>query len=178
MIFLDLETTGLLKPGASELIFQPFITEIYAVKLNDKTFEFQSSIDTFIKPPVPIPEHITKITGITDDTVAGAPKFIEIYQQLVDLWIGERTSVGHNVTFDLGVIWCELARCELEVRFPWTPEQICTVEKSFSLENKRLKLSDLHIYATGNPHFGAHRAKNDVYALITCFMWMKEQGLV
>lgn len=177
MIFLDLETTGLLKPGASELGFQPFITELYAVRLTHE-YEFVKEIETFIKPPVPIPEHITKITGIDDSTVANAPKFIDVYDTLVDLWLGEREAIGHNVTFDLGVIWCELARCQLETRFPWTPIQTCTVEKSFSIENRRLKLMDLHTYATGAPHSGAHRARTDVYALIRCHMWLRKQGLV
>jgi DNA polymerase III epsilon subunit-like protein len=177
MIFIDLETTGLLKPSACELGFQPFITELYAVRLTDN-YDFIAEIETKIKPPVPIPEEVTAITGITNEMVRNAPSFVSMYNKLVDLFLGERIIVGHNISFDCGVLWCELARCGLEVSFPWPPTRVCTVEKSYAIENRRLPLKALYQIATGTIHIGAHRAKNDVIALVRCHMWMKEQGLL
>jgi len=177
MIFIDTETTGLLKPDAITMNLQPFITELYAVKLSEK-LEFIDEIDTFIKPPVPIPEHITNITGITDEHVANAPKFIHVYQKLVDLFLGELVVVGHNISFDLGMLYCELTRISYQYHFPWPQVWVCTVEKSVPIENRRLTLSRLHELATGSPHEDSHRAKADTHATIRCFNWLSEQGLI
>ena len=177
MIFGDTETTGLLRPDAITMNLQPFITEIYFVKLSED-FQFVDEINTFVKPPIPIPDHITKLTGITDEHVEKAPTFLELYERLVDFFIGERVAVGHNISFDLGMLYCELARKNLEYKFPWPQEWICTVEKSLPIQNKRLRLSQLHELATGKPHENAHRAKEDTFAVIRCYLWLKEQGLI
>lgn len=72
MIFFDTETTGLLNPDENELINQPHIIEMYLVRLNyDKEsgeFHLVDEVETFIRPPVPVPPIITKITGIDDST--------------------------------------------------------------------------------------------------------------
>ena len=40
-----------------------------------------------------------------------------------------------------------------------------------------MKLRDLHKWATGAEHLeGAHRAKNDVYALIRCYEALVKKG--
>lgn len=177
MLVLDTETTGLLKTDALEMSLQPYITELYVIKTQpDGTFV--AEVDTFIKPPVPISEEITKITGITNEMVADAPTFVEVYPQLIELFIGERRAVGHNLPFDMGMIYCELARSNLEFRFPWPHDWVCTIEKSMSLEHKRLKLGYLHELATGQPHEGAHRAKADAWATLRCFFWLESKGLI
>jgi len=177
LIFIDTETTGLLKPDAASLHLQPYITEIYVVKLTDK-LSFIDEFETLIKPPIPIPDETSKVSGITNELVANAPKFIEVYDRLVDLFMGERITVGHNVSFDLGVLWSELARHRLEFHFPWSPTWLCTVEKSTSIKHKRLSLKDLHMLATGHAHEDAHRAKSDVLAMIRCYQWMEQKGLI
>ena len=177
MIFIDTETTGLLKPDAASLNLQPFITEIYAVKLTDN-LGFIEDVNTLVKSPIPIPDEVIKISGITNEMVADAPKFIEVYNELVDLFIGERTTVGHNVSFDLGVLWAELARHRLEFHFPWSPIWMCTVEKSMSIKHKRLSLKDLYMLATGHAYEDAHRAKSDVLATIECYQWLETKGLI
>lgn len=178
MIFLDTETTGLLRPTASSLSDQPRITEVYLLKL-DESLQIVDEIETLVNPTIPIPETITKITGITDEMVAGCPTFPMLYPRLCEFFLGERTVVAHNCSFDMGVFWAELARMEAEFKFPWPQEWICTVERSFHLKNKRLKLSDLHEMATGKPHVdNAHRAKDDVHAMVRCYLWLKEGGHV
>lgn len=177
MIFIDTETTGLLKPDAASLHLQPYITEVYAVRVTDD-LEFISEVETFVKPPIPIPDIVTKITGITNETVSRAPKFIGVYNQLVELFLGETIVVGHNISFDLGMLYCELARHSFEFHFPWPRTWICTVEKSVPIEHRRLTLSRLHELATGAPHDGAHRARADVEATIRGYKWLKEISLI
>jgi DNA polymerase III epsilon subunit-like protein len=177
MIFWDTETTGLLRPQAVDVGLQPFITELYCVKV-DAEFNFIDEIDTFLKPPVPITEEITKITGIDDAMVRNAPSFIQIYDKLCDFFLGERILIAHNNSFDTWVLKGELERHELEFQFPYPCRQICTVEASFPIENKRLTLGKLHEIATGRPLETSHRAKDDTFALIRCAQWLWEKGLI
>jgi len=177
MIAFDTETTGLLKPDACELHFQPQIIELYMCKF-DWNGKILDEIETYIKPTLPIPEIITKITGITDQDVAKAPSFIQVQKKISDFVLGERSWFAHNCSFDTGVIACELMRHDLEMRFPWPPTQICTVEASFPIQNKRLKLGDLYRMATGKEIKNAHRAKGDVLAMVECIVWLKEKGFI
>lgn len=177
MLACDLETTGLLKPDLVDSKLQPCITEIYICKF-DYDGNITAEIDTLIKPPVPIPEMITKITGITNEMVAHAPRFIEIYDELCNFVLGEDTFFAHNCSYEIGVLICELRKYDLDYKFPWPKNQICTVEESFSIRNKRLPLGELHKIATGNSFEGAHRAKADVHAMIRCITWMKKEGFL
>lgn len=180
MIIGDTETTGLLKPEANELINQPHIIEIYLVKLelDGEDFRLIDEFESYVKPPIPIDPIITKITGITDDHVAGAPTFAQLYQQLCEFFRGEDTFIAHNCAFDIGMLYVELARMEKQAMFPWPWKQICTVEESMAIENKRLKLKRLHEIATGSEHQDQHRARGDVEALATCVMWLHKNGYI
>jgi DNA polymerase III subunit alpha, Gram-positive type len=181
MIFGDLETTGLLVPDANDLRNQPYITEMYFVKLDfneDGSFKFIDEIETLVKPPIPISEEITQITGITNEMLYDKPSFPAIHNRLTSFFLGEEFFIAHNVAFEIGVIRCELARMGMETRFPWPPNQICTVERSLPIHNKRLSLGKLHEYLTGSPHENAHRARADVEALVRCYSGLMELGLV
>lgn len=177
MIFIDLETTGLLKASTASLKLQPYITEIYAAKVT-KELDFVAEFESFVKPPVPVPEEVVKITGITDAMLEEAPSFIEIARSLSDFFLGEDICIAHNIEFDLGVLCCELRRHDLQYKFPWPSTRVCTVDKSYSIQSRRLNLSKLHTLATGAPHKNAHRAKYDVFALIRCYEWLMAKGYV
>lgn len=178
MIILDTETTGLLHPDASDITKQPYITEFYGIKVTND-FDFVDEIESFVKPPVPIPPEVVNITGITEEMVADAPSFIDLYNDLSNFFLGETIVVAHNAPFDIGVLKWELTRYDLEFHFPWPKRHICTVEGSRHIKNKRLKLRDLHELATGRKHEdGAHRAKQDVMALVRSFKWLVEEGHV
>lgn len=176
MIFIDTETTGLLSPEPANSFSQPYLTEIYIAKICPKTFKIKSEFETFVRPPIPIPELITKITGINDEMVEDAPSFPEIYDDLCDFVLGEREVVGHNVNFDMNVLRHELRRIGFELNFPWPCVRTCTIEMSYSIKNKRLKLGQLHELATGRAHEGSHRAKADVLATIECYKWLLSEG--
>jgi len=178
MIFLDTETTGLLSATVNELENQPRITEIAMVKTTDD-LDFVDQMETLIDPQTLINDQVSKITGITSDMVKGKPTFPEIYMDVANFFVGETTVVAHNCSFDMGMLWVELARMEREFHFPWPINWICTVEKSYHISRCRLKLRDLHYNAAGSFHDEkAHRAMEDVYALIRCFKWMKKENMV
>lgn len=175
IIITDKETTGLIKPLPTNIVNQPFVTEVYAVRVT-KDFEFVREIETLIKPPIPIPKEITKITGIDDSMVEKAPSFLEVYDDLYDLYEGCRYVVGQNIEFDLGMLNFELFRHNLERKFPWPKHHICTIEASYHYHNKRLSLSKLHEFLFGESFEDAHRAKSDVQATLRCFIELVKRG--
>ena len=177
MIIFDTETTGLLRPSATELHLQPHITEIFALKV-DEDFNEVDRLETFVRSPVPISEEITKITGITNEMISHAPTFAEIYRELADFFKGEQTAVAHNYTFDHGMLIVELQRLGLEYKFPWPYKCVCTIELSHQINNKRMTLGDLHVLATGEPIENAHRASSDVLAMVPCLAYLREQGFL
>lgn len=177
MLACDLETTGLLKPDLVDARLQPCITEIYVCKF-DWDGNITAEFETFVKPTLPIPDNVIEITGITNEMVADAPSFIEIYDDLVDFFLGEKMFFAHNCSYEIGVLSCELRKFDLDYRFPWPAHQICTVEAAMPISNKRLKLGQLYKEITGKEMPYGHRAKVDVLAMVECIVGMKKRGLL
>ena len=175
MIFFDTETTGLLKPEITPLMQQPFITEFAAIK-TDEDFKEIRSLTFFVKPPVPVPAEVTKITGITDAMLADALPFSAHYPELCRFFLGERALCAHNAAFDSGMLLLELRRLGKATKFPWPPEHVCTVERSKGLTNKYMKLQDLHKHYFGTDPEQKHRALDDVQLLLKVATRMRGEG--
>ena len=171
----DTETTGLLKPRAAGLQAQPYITEIYIVQV-DEDFNIIKELDTYINIPVPVPEFITKITGIKDSDLVDAPTFEDIYPDLLDIFKDSTEMVAHNLSFDKSMVGNQLVRMGAK-EFPFSPIETCTVIKSMCLEQRRITLTRLHELMIGKGFPNAHRAKSDVMALVRCYREMRERGL-
>ena len=148
---VDLETTG----GMSK---RDRITEVGIV-----IFDGEKVIDkyeTLINPERSIPHEITRITGISNEMVADAPKFYEVAKKIVEMTEGH-IFVAHNVRFDYGFLREEFK----SLGFTFTRRQLCTVRLS------REKLPGLKSYSLGNiiRHFNIkvnarHRALDDALA--------------
>ena len=91
LIVLDTETTGL-DPHGDRVI------DIGAVRLGPD-LEVQERFVTLVDPGLPIPLYITRLVGITDGDVRGAPGFAEAFGALVE-FVGDAVLVGHNAAFD------------------------------------------------------------------------------
>src|SRR6188768_1178856 len=91
---LDIETTG------GDTRFEK-ITEI-AIYVHDGE-KVVKEFSSLINPEKTIPDFITRLTGITNEMVADAPKFYEIAKDIVQLTEGT-TIVAHNAHFDYGFI--------------------------------------------------------------------------
>jgi len=172
---IDTETTGLIEAEGTDLSLQPFLTEIYAMQ-TDAEGNIIKEVETLIKPPIPVPAIITKITGITDFDLKDAPTFIEVYKDLVEVFFCSHTMVAHNLSFDEGMLILELQRIGKEHHFPYCPIKYCTVEQSMHLKGHRLKNSELYQIATGKEIVGAHRAKADVLATYESYKWLLSGG--
>lgn len=87
---VDIETTGSHARGHG-------ITEIAVVVTDGQ--QVLERWETLVDPGTPIPRHITALTGIDDDMLAGAPAFHQIADVLREKLEG-RVFVAHNVGFD------------------------------------------------------------------------------
>ncbi len=94
IVALDIETTGL-NPDADA------ITEIGAVRFNQRRIE--NEWHSLINPGRRIPPMITRLTGITDAMVRGAPMIHDVLDDL-DAFVGDLPVLGHNVRFDLSFL--------------------------------------------------------------------------
>ena len=161
---IDIETTG----GMAK---RDKITEI-AIVLHDGTNKIDQ-FDTLINPERSIPYEITRITGITNEMVADAPKFYEVAKKIVEMTEGA-IFVAHNVRFDYSFIREEFAR----LGFTYTRKQLCTVRMS------RKAFPGLKSYSLGNliRHFNIsvnarHRALDDTLATVELFEKMLHESM-
>ena len=151
LAFVDIETTG--GPAQRESI-----TEIGIVEVSDAGVREWS---TLVRPEMRIPEHIRRLTGISDDMVANAPRFADIADELYDRLDG-RLFVAHNARFDHGHIRAAFRRAGMDVR----PRVLCTVRLSRRLmpEHRRHNLDQL-IERHGLSVDARHRALGDAHLL-------------
>ncbi|MFW6020314.1 MAG: exonuclease domain-containing protein [Bacteroidales bacterium] len=153
---IDVETTGL-KPKVEK------ITEIAVILTDGKTIE--KEWHSLVNPQRLIPAQITRLTGITNDMVAEAPKFYEIAKQIVLLTEG-RTFVAHNASFDYNFIKEEFRRLGYDFR----RNKKCTVQLSRRLFPKQPSYSLGKLCRSFDIKINArHRAKGD--ALATTFLF-------
>lgn len=92
---VDVETTGL-NCQKSKLIE---VSAVYFEHWNPVKY-----FSTLIDPESYIPEEITELTGINNETVKGSPTFSSIAIGLMD-FIGNTNIVGHNLEFDLKFLY-------------------------------------------------------------------------
>ena len=163
MIFsiIDVETTGYPKNK---------ITDISIFSTDGKSIikEFHS----LVNPLTTIPRNITRLTGISNETVKDAPMFFEIAKEVLEN-TRESIFVAHNVNFDYNVIKNEYK----ELGYTFKRKKLCTVKlsrkiipghKSYSLGKL---CSDLKI-----PIHGRHRAKGDAFATFKLFKLLFEKS--
>jgi DNA polymerase III epsilon subunit-like protein len=176
-ILFDTETTGLMKPSANSLKEQPHMTEIFAYKV-DSNIQIIDQFHSMIRPPIPVPEEITRLTRINDQMLASAPPFRKVYPLLAEFFLGSTILVAQNAPFDVSILEVELRRLDKLTQFPWPPMHICTAEYSTAINGSRMSLKKLHTHITGEEVKGHHRAQNDVDALLTVFRWLCEEGII
>lgn len=147
---IDTETTGLdvatarvLELGVVALTGGHADTEDWAMLVN---------------PRQPIPASSVAIHGITDDAIAAAPGFMEVWREFQDR-VGDHLLMGYAVDFDLAVLKAECERHAL----PWRPPAVLDVRDL--VEALAPPLPDLSLDAVaawlGIPVVQRHRAAGD-----------------
>ena len=116
LAFVDLETTG----GNAA---HHRITEVAVVRVHNG--EFADEWSSLVNPECPIPAYIAQFTGISDDMVAGAPRFAEIAAEVLRKLQGA-VFVAHNARFDYSFLRSEFRRLDM----PFSAKTLCTVKLS------------------------------------------------
>lgn len=93
-VAIDVETTGL-EAGVDEII------EIAAVKF--RTGEVLETFDTLVQPRHSLPLNSSRLTGITAEMLASAPRFTEVAPRFAT-FLRNYPLVGHNVRFDINML--------------------------------------------------------------------------
>lgn len=156
-IVFDLETTGLSNITDN-------IIEIGAVKIEKG--EITGTFSELIDPKMPIPENITRITGINDGMVIGKPEIDIVLKDFVE-FCGEGVLVAHNADFDTGFIrtWSE----KLQIDFEFSYIDTLAMSRAIMTHLKNHKLdtiaNDLNVSLVNH-----HRAIDDATATAEIFL--------
>lgn len=152
LAIVDLETTGA-HPVHDR------VTEIAVIEVD--AGEVTSEWSTLVNPETTIPAAIQALTGITNDMVAGAPRFGALAAELQERLEG-RVLVAHNARFDYGFLRHEFERAGIA----WRTKTLCTVRLSRRLypEHARHNLDSL-IERHGLECRARHRAMGDAEAV-------------
>ena len=150
----DLETTGI-------NITKDKIVEIAIIRL-----DVDGSENIFCKrvnPGIPIPVEISAIIGITNQDVAGEPKFEEIAEEIV-AFIGDADLAGYNSNkFDIPVLAEELMRANSS--FDISNRNFVDVQNIFHRMEQRT-LSAAYQFYCKQELVNAHSALHDTRATL------------
>ena len=167
----DTETTGLVRNTVKSLDKQPKITELAMIFLDDDLVEI-ARFESFFNVGEKLDEKIVKITSITDEMLADAPKFSEKADEIRQLIERCGVIVAHNLSFDAQMLRFEFERCGIELTWP---RMHCTIEATEHWHGYRLNQTALYDELFNETFEGAHRAINDVEALVRIYVELKKR---
>ncbi|MFH1594576.1 MAG: exonuclease domain-containing protein [Candidatus Omnitrophota bacterium] len=154
LVILDLETTG-------TWIERDRIVEIGMIKcLTDGSkIEFVKRTN----PGMPMPSAVTKITGINDKDLEGAPPFKAIAKEVLS-FIGDSDLAGFGIErFDLPILERELV--EAGLRFERRDRIVYDAQKIYHIHEKRTLTAAYQFYCQ-KELVNAHSALGDVEATL------------
>jgi DNA polymerase III subunit epsilon len=161
LVFIDVETTGL-DPRKGHRIIE---VGAIAMESNQVISEFQS----LIQVNYPIPRHVSKIHGITNDMLFDQPTPEQVYPEVKN-FISDSLLVAHNAKFDIGFLRSEFNRLNLRIN----NQSICTLEMSRRRYPRlpNYKLETIYRRLVGSLPMGTqrHRALDD--ARMVAAIWM------
>ena len=127
LVFVDLETTG----GSAAY---DRITEVGLVRTrNGELVEEWSSL---VNPGRPIPAYIEDFTGISNQMVAGAPRFAEI-ASVVQQKLRGAVFIAHNARFDYSFLRSEFLKSDMT----FSAKVLCTRSSASAARSAVLSLS-------------------------------------
>lgn len=121
ILFFDTETTGFCTSGPLDT--QPYIVQIgwILAEFNGVDCFEKNRGDYLFKPKIAIPTKATEVHGKTDEMVADKPLFGTYVTEFVKLVKEADYVCGHNVKYDLDVLFHEIDRVspESEKKSAW-----------------------------------------------------------
>lgn len=165
VVVLDTETTGL-SPALGHRVI-----EIAALRFQG--WQETGRLSVLVNPGRPIDPGATRVHGLVDRDVAGAPSFGDVVGRLQPILQGA-IIVAHNASFDAGFLAQEYAiasrmgACPPVLPNPW----LCTLQlarRHFHFDRNDLRTV---AYRLGVSQSRAHRALNDAYTTAAVFQRM------
>ncbi len=164
ILVFDTETTGLPLHPQAPLAKQPKIIELGAALL-DRSGNVVETLSQLVHPGEEVTAEITKITGITNADLVGAPSFKDCLPQLRHIFGQAGAVFAHNLPFDKSMVMFDLARINCD-DFPWPSREYCTVGMHKEQWGRNPRLIELYEATMGHPLAQTHRALDDVMALV------------
>ncbi|MCT4645413.1 MAG: 3'-5' exonuclease, partial [Carboxylicivirga sp.] len=180
-LIFDTETTGLPKKWKAPLTdFDnwPRMVQL-AWQVHDAEGNFLFAKNHVITPDgFVVPEDVVSVHGIS--TEIAQEKGIPLKEALLDFMEDVKNVkfiIGHNVSFDINIVGCELLRSEMdETDLTSAPvidtmtgsKEYCDLKRKGQLKNPTL--TELHLKLFGVPFAEAHNAAADVEATSRCFL--------
>ena len=160
---IDMETTG--RSNTPE-----DITEMSAIRY--RNYKPVDRFSVLVKAANPVLPFVVGLTGIDDEMLVNAPRIEEVIEDFAQ-FIGEDTVLGHNVTFDLGLVNSALKAID---DFPLSNDFIDTLRISRLMNQDSLnhKLQTLCEYFGVEREVG-HRAEHDCSQTAAIYIEMKNK---
>ena len=154
LVFLDLETTGV-NPASDRIV------ELSLIKVHPDGH--RETMTRRVNPGIPIPPQSSRVHGITDADVAGAPPFAQVAPEML-AFIGDADLAGFNIQrFDLPIFLRELAQAGLRL----DPNGRAVVDAQVIYHRKVPRdLSAAYRLYCGKELYDPHTAQADVEACL------------
>lgn len=154
LVFMDLETTGV-SPVADRIV------ELSMIKVHPDGR--RETMTRRVNPGMPIPPESSRIHGITDGDVAGAPLFAHIADEIL-AFIGGADLAGFNIVrFDLPILHRELAVADRHLEM----EGRAVVDAQVIYHRRVPRdLAAAYRFYCGKELVGAHTAQADIEACL------------
>ena len=164
-VVFDLETTGLSSWGDE-------IVEIGAVKIFGEEIDESNVFHTLVNPGRLIPPDATRVSGITNEMVASAPKFEEVFPKFME-YVGNAFLVAQNARFDMGFITKYMVK--YNVRRTWEVyDTMLFSRRAFPTESRHNLDVICQRLGLTIAEEDRHRALGDVKATAKAFLKMRQ----
>lgn len=173
VLLFDTETTNLINSLAVPLERQPEIVQLHYTVIDFRDGFIHEKRTFLFKPQRLIPDEAIKVHGITNEDVAGADRFADNADLIINRMELADLAIAHNAQFDCEMLNLECRRVEKKMRWP---RVICTVEQTYWLKGYRLSLTNLYFELFGEEFTDKHSAEGDVTALVRCCMELHKRG--
>lgn len=162
-VVIDIETTGLnSNPDIGEV---NHIIEVGAVKIEQG--KITEKFSSFCACPIPLPQEIEKLTGISNEDLKNAPTIKQVLND-VHKFCKDSEIVGHNVSFDLGFL--NYYGAKYKISFKGAYADTLAMSRQL-LKNKLVNYRLATVAEHFKLKFKEHRALND--ALVTAKIFLK-----
>lgn len=162
-VVIDIETTGLnSNPDYGKV---DHIIEVAAVKIEQG--KITEKFSSFCACPIPLPQEIVALTGISNEDLKNAPVIKQVLCALRD-FCKDCEIVGHNVSFDLGFL--NYYGAQYNICFKKAYADTLAISRQL-LKNKLVNYRLATVAEHFKIKFKGHRALSD--ALVTAKIFLR-----